>query len=104
MSCLKLAKVILLIFGGIMVIGFAIPMLSTMFVFNFSEAIGCNLSAAGPSECRFLGIDIGSRLYGYTIPIVGSLLTPVTFIMSFWDIIIVWSLCYFLLKRAQRSH
>ena len=103
MTYLKVTKLLLIIFGGLMVVGFAIPILSTIFVFNFSEIIGCSLSAAGPSECMFLGIDIGNRLYGYTIPIVGSLLAPVTFVMSFWDIIIIWSLCYFLLSKTQKS-
>ncbi len=102
MDYLKFAKNVLLAFGIVMLIVFAIPIVSTIIVFNLSNFIGCNLSAAGPSECVFLGIDIGERLYGYTVPLVGSILAPVTFLLAFWDIIAVWLLCFILVTLAQR--
>ena len=86
-----------------MLIVFAIPIVSTIIVFNLSNVIGCSLSAAGPNECVLLGLDIGERLYGYTVPLVGSILAPVTFLFAFWDIIAVWLLCFILVTRAQKG-
>ena len=64
------------------------------FVFWLTENINCALNAAGPVECIRYGIDFGDRLYGYMIPLIGSLLTPVAFVIGFWDFIISWVILF----------
>jgi hypothetical protein len=69
--------------------------------------LGCDLSAAGPKECNFLGFDIGERVYFYAIPFIGSILTPVAFAFAFYDILLVLNLpvmvflVLYLIKKKQ---
>ncbi len=87
---LLLLKKILVALGVINFVLFGLPILGLYSVFSFAQSIGCKISAADSQECLFLGIDIGERLYSYSIPIIGSILTPIAFVYSFWDLILVW--------------
>lgn len=65
---------------------FGLPIIG---VLSVAFLLGCELSAAGPKECMFLGFDIGERIYFYAIPLIGSILTPVAFLFAFFDILLV---------------
>lgn len=92
--------------GAIFALIFSTPMLSAMLVFKLSSLLGCSLSAAGASECLFLGIDLGQRFYGYTVPLIGSILSPIAFFFGFWDVMLIWliSIIFITLKIRAISN
>jgi hypothetical protein len=92
-SLLKIKKV-WVILGVMILVLLATPILSTFVVFNLIDALDCNLNASGPTECMFLGLNFGERLYGYMIPLVGSILSPIAFFSGFWDLVIVWLIVF----------
>ncbi len=81
----------------------ATPILSTYFVFWASNALGCDLSAAHTNPCFLFGLDIGDRIYGYAVPLIGSLLTPVAFLIGFWEFILVWIGVHLVLRLLVRK-
>ena len=87
----------LLYLGLILVILFAVPILSSIIVHNIGELAGCSLTAAKPTECIVFGIDFGERFYSYQNFWFATLFTPILFIVYFWDIILVWLAMYLLL-------
>ena len=74
---------------GVLFLIFGLPMLGALSAFELADKLGCTLNAADAHVCMYMGMDIGERLYSYTIPLIGSLLTPVAFVFSFFDILIV---------------
>ena len=77
---------------GVLFLVFGIPVLGALSAFELADRLGCTLNAADVHTCMLIGVDIGERLYGYTVPLVGSLLTPITFFISFFDILILINL------------
>lgn len=101
-SLLKIKK-IWVIFGIVVLVLLATPILSTFVVFNLVDALDCDLNASGPTECFFLGLNFGERLYGYMIPLVGSILSPIAFFGGFWDLVLVWIIVFiFIHIKAKR--
>lgn len=97
MNCEKVSKSILWV-GLVFILFFGAPILGTISAFSLAEFAECPLSAARSVDCNFMGLNIGKRLYPYTIPLVGSIFTPVAMYHAFKDILIVW-LIILLLSR-----
>lgn len=64
---------------GVLFLVFGLPVLGALSAFELAETLGCTLNAADAHVCMLMGVDIGERLYGYTVPLIGSLLTPIAF-------------------------
>jgi hypothetical protein len=79
----------LLGFEVILFLLFGLPVLGGLIVHTLADVLDCSLSASGPKECLVLGLDIGRRLYGYIIPLVGMIFTPIAFFFAFLDVLIV---------------
>jgi hypothetical protein len=92
------------IVGIIFFVLFGTPILGIIVVIELASVLNCKLSASGPIECLYLGIDFGERLYAYTIPFVGSIFSPIAFVLGFWDFIIAWFSIYILIKLVIRKN
>ena len=97
---LQLSKFCLISFGIIMVIIFGTPVISNLIVMGLIDLAGCDLSPAGPSECLVWGGDLGNRLFIYE-SFISFIFTPVVFLIYFWDIILIWLLCYLVLHIRE---
>ena len=94
---------------SLLFIVFGLPLLGAFSAFELAETLGCTLNAADTHVCMLMGIDIGERLYGYTVPLLGSLLTPGAFVLAFFDILIVinliclgcWLGCRFMAQKDE---
>jgi hypothetical protein len=100
---MKIARNIILIPGAVFVFLFGFPILGAFSAFKLASWLGCSLSARASTECMFLGMDIGERLYGYAVPFVGAPLTPIAFLSGFWDIFLVWGALSLGLHLAYKS-
>lgn len=105
---MALARNILFFVGVIFIFLFGFPIVGLLSVLQLSSWLGCELSARGASQCLLWGVDIGERLYGYVIPMIGSLLTPIAFAMGFWDVVLAWAALVLLLhvlwlSKAKKS-
>ncbi len=92
----------LIFLQGILFLIFGVPVIGAMSAFELAELLGCTLNAAESHECMLLGIDKGDRLYGYKVPLIGSVLTPITFLLSFMDVLVVLNLICLLCWVVRR--
>lgn len=76
--------------GIVFIVLFGAPIIGTLSAFGLAEIAGCPLSAANSVDCYFLGLNIGQRLYGYAVPLVGSIMTPIALFSAFKDILLIW--------------
>lgn len=81
----------------------SLPIVGVVTVGQISGFLDCGITAAGPGECDLLGLDLGSRLYFYAIPFIGSFLTPVALFMGFWDVLLALFLIWGGLKLYEKS-
>ena len=86
--------------GAVLFLPFATPVLGTILVFTIADLLGCNLTAAGPEVCMLFSLDIGERIYGYAIPLIGTIFTPIAFYNAMWEPALIW-LVVFLVIRFQ---
>ncbi len=93
---LQVSKFCLISFGVIMVIIFGTPVISNLIVMELIDISGCDLSPAGPSECLIWGVDFGNRLFIYE-SFISFIFAPLVFLIYFWDIILIWLVCYLVL-------
>lgn len=87
---LKIARAVVITVGSLFCFLLGCPIVGILTLSKLAQWHGWKLSAAGPTECLFLGVDIGERLYVYTIPFIGSLLTPMALVFAFWDVLALW--------------
>jgi len=82
---------------------FGMPIVGIFTVAGVIDVLGCELSARGPSDCQFLFLNLGERFYGYAIPLVGGLLTPIAFVGAFWDFILIWGLGFWFVRKQIKT-
>jgi len=64
----------------------------------FEDALGCYVSSAifdnhnANYACIFYGLDVRDKVAAYSTPIFSFFMTPVSFILAFYDLLIVWVL------------
>ena len=62
----------------------------------FEDALGCYISSgmfdnhSASHTCLFYGWDVSMKVDAYSKPILSQFLTPVSFILAFYDVLIVW--------------
>jgi len=112
---LKTNIIILIAIQAILFLIFGLPILGLYSALEVASYAGCEISAVGPQECYLYGIEIGERLYGYAIPMVGAPLTPIAFWYAFNDLLIPINVVCFIFgviyltnindeKRKQRAN
>ncbi|UYZ84426.1 hypothetical protein MTZ49_02330 [Entomomonas sp. E2T0] len=85
---------------------FATPIIGTFVAYGVASSLGCDLSGIGGTvSCRVPGLagDIARRLIYYRIPFIGIFLTPFSFVLAFWDIVLVWVGMIFGIKTLNKS-
>ena len=78
--------------GVLFIVLLATPFAGMMSAGLLASVFDCHLTAKGPEPCLILGVDMGERLYGYAVPFIGSLLTPLAFFYAFWEIVVLWAI------------
>ena len=64
----------------------------------FEDAIGCSVASGlfdnhgTHHTCLFYGWDIGAKVDAYSAPVISFFLTPISFVLAFYDVLIVWGL------------
>ena len=64
--------------------------------FLFEDAMGCYVSSGmfdnhnTGHTCLFYGWDVSDKVAAYSKPIMSQLVTPYSFILAFYDLLIVW--------------
>jgi len=62
----------------------------------FEDALGCTVSSGifdnhdAKYTCIFYGLDVSDKVAAYSTPILSQFMTPVSFILAFYDLLIVW--------------
>ena len=88
---------ILLISLIIFIVLFATPILGSYSAdVLFEDALGCYISSgmfdnhSASHACLFYGWDVSTKVEAYSKPILSQFLTPYSFILAFYDVLIVW--------------
>ena len=88
---------ILLITLIIFIVLFATPILGSYSAdVLFEDALGCYISSgmfdnhSASHACLFYGWDVSAKVEAYSKPILSQFLTPYSFILAFYDVLIVW--------------
>jgi hypothetical protein len=64
--------------------------------FLFEDALGCSVSSGlfdnhdASHTCLFYGLDVSDKVAAYSTPILSQFMTPYTFILAFYDLLIIW--------------
>ena len=64
--------------------------------FLFEDALGCYVSSgifdnhSTSHTCLFYGWDVSDKVAAYSMPILSQFATPFSFILAFYDLLIVW--------------
>ena len=76
------------------------PYLGLVMMDKIATAIGdCSFVGYG---CMAYGFDLSGRFEPYGIMFVNLLLTPVVFLVAFWDILIAWGVILAMLKALEK--
>ena len=88
---------ILLISLIIFIVLFATPILGSYSAdVLFEDALGCYVSSgmfdnhSASHTCLFYGWDVSQKVEAYSKPILSQFLTPYSFLLAFYDVLIVW--------------
>jgi hypothetical protein len=80
---------------------FGFPFLSVLLMEKIANAIGdCSFVGSG---CFWGVIDLSSRFEPYGIMFVSLILTPISFVLAFWDILLLWAVVLWALKYSQKQ-
>ena len=81
----------------IFIVLFATPILGSYSAdVLFEDALGCYISSgmfdnhSASHACLFYGWDVSTKVEAYSKPILSQFLTPYSFILAFYDLLIVW--------------
>jgi len=76
---------------------FATPIIGSYSAdFLFEDALGCSVTSGlfdnhdTNHACSFYGWDVSDKVAAYSTPILSQFITPYSFILAFYDVIIVW--------------
>ena len=81
----------------IFIVLFATPILGSYSAdVLFEDALGCYISSgmfdnhSASHACLFYGWDVSAKVEAYSKPILSQFLTPYSFILAFYDVLIIW--------------
>jgi hypothetical protein len=73
----------------------------------FEDALGCYVSSGlfdnhhTHHTCLFYGWDVSDKVAAYSTPILSFIITPYSFILAFYDVLIVWILMLFIAYKKS---
>jgi hypothetical protein len=69
---------------------FGLPVVGNLVMFKVYSLLGCSFGFETQPPCIVMGHDIGPRFSGYGVFLLGMALTPVFFVIAFWELLIAW--------------
>ena len=77
--------------------------------FLFEDALGCYVSSGmfdnhtASHACMFYGLDVSDKVTAYSMPILSQFVTPYSFILAFYDLLIVWVVMIFIAFKKSSN-